>query len=352
MDAGTWNSLGQELTEEKLLHALDSLADNNIEISNLIIDDNWQSIDTKEANQFNRGWLDFEANPASFPNGLKATVQQIRQKHRNVRYIAVWHALLGYWGGISPDGKLAKTYKTIELDRQDAGDGELPLGGKMTVIARDDVARFYTDFYNFLRYAGVNAVKTDAQFMVDSWTNSKARRELITEYLDVWGLNALRYFSMRAVSCMSQFPQALFHSQMKSAREACLVRSSDDYFPDVPQSHAWHIWANAHNSIFMQHLNVVPDWDMFQTKHEFGEYHAAARCLSGGPIWITDVPGEHDINVIRQISGRTTRGKTVIFRPSVVGKSVSPLTGYHDNVLLKIGTYHGKFQAQIANELD
>ncbi|KAH0561963.1 hypothetical protein GP486_003326 [Trichoglossum hirsutum] len=40
----TWNSLGQDLSEEKILHALEDLDKNNIRISNLIIDDNWQSL--------------------------------------------------------------------------------------------------------------------------------------------------------------------------------------------------------------------------------------------------------------------------------------------------------------------
>ncbi len=40
----TWNGLGQNLTEQKLFDALDSLSKNNINISNLIIDDNWQSL--------------------------------------------------------------------------------------------------------------------------------------------------------------------------------------------------------------------------------------------------------------------------------------------------------------------
>lgn len=40
----TWNGIGQHLTEEKLFSALESLAKNEINISNLIIDDNWQSL--------------------------------------------------------------------------------------------------------------------------------------------------------------------------------------------------------------------------------------------------------------------------------------------------------------------
>jgi hypothetical protein len=106
-------------------------------------------------------------------------------------------------------------------------------------------------------------------------------------------------------------------------------------------SHPWHIFCNAHNAILNQYLNILPDWDMFQTSHEWASFHAAARCVSGGPIYITDVPGKHDVDLIRQMTGNTPRGDTVILRPHTVGKSTSAYNSYDDPVLLKISTYVG-----------
>ena len=212
----------------------------------------------------------------------------------------------------------------------------------MTVVAGEDVSKFYDDFYRFLSDAGINAVKTDAQSMLDTWTQASARRDMTQAYLDAWMVASLRHFGGNAISCMSQIPQTLFYSQMPTNRAPILVRNSDDFFPDVPSSHTWHVWTNAHNSLFTQYLNVLPDWDMFQTVHDYSGFHAAARCVSGGPIYITDAPGEHDMNLIRQMTGQTPRGSTVIFRPSCVGKTVDPYAGYHDDCLLKIGTYHGE----------
>ncbi|KAF4963939.1 hypothetical protein FSARC_8074 [Fusarium sarcochroum] len=337
----TWNALGQRLTDQKIFDALDKLRKHDIKVSSLIIDDNWQSIDYRGPSQFQHGWNDFEAEPKAFPKGLKTTVSQIRKDHPHIQHIAVWHALLGYWGGIAPDGKLANTYKTIEVEREDADRRNLPLGGRMTVIAQEDVNRFYDDFYRFLSDAGIDAVKTDAQFMIETWIAASPRRDLINTYLDAWTISTLRHFSAKAISCMSQFPQALFHSQMPTNRPTILVRNSDDFFPEIPASHPWHVWTNAHNSIFMKHLNVLPDWDMFQTVHEYSGFHAAARCVSGGPIYITDVPGEHDMDLIGQMTGLTPRGKTVIFRPSMLGRAMDPYIGYDDDLLLKVGSYHG-----------
>jgi len=244
-------------------------------------------------------------------------------------------------GGLAPDGKIAKTYKTVEVVREDAERRNLPLGGKMTVVAKEDVAKFYDDFYQFLSSCGVDAVKTDAQFMLDTFISAEARRDLIPAYLDAWNISTLRHFSVKAISCMSQTPQILFHSQMPTNRPPLLVRNSDDFFPEIPTSHPWHIFVNAHNALFTQHLNLIPDWDMFQTVHEYSGFHAAARCVSGGPIYITDVPGEHDLDLINQMTGPSPRGKTIIFRPSVVGKSLDQYNGYDDDHFLLVGTYHG-----------
>ncbi len=329
---------------------MDVLAENKIKIVSLIIDDNWQSIDYRGESQFQFGWKEFEAEPNAFPGGLEATIKQIRAKHPNIKHIAVWHALLGYWAGISPGGKIASTYKTIEVMREEAKRRNLPLGGKMTVVAKDDVHTFYDDFYRFLASCGIDGVKTDAQFMVDTWVPAKARRELIKTYQDAWTISSLRYFSNKAISCMSQTPQILFYSQLPRNRPPVLVRNSDDFFPDIPSSHPWHIWANAHNSLFTQHLNILPDWDMFQTVHDYSGFHAAARCVSGGPIYITDVPGHHNIDLIKQMTGVTPRGDTAIFRPSVLGRSIDQYVGYDDDSLLKVGSYHGTMHISVGRQ--
>lgn len=124
----TWNALGQRLTEEKVLNAVTTLAENQINVTNFIIDDNWQAIDYRGHGQFQHGWVEFEAEREAFPNGLKHTVDLIREKQPSIQHVAVWHAILGYWGGLAPDGKIAQTYKTVKVIREDAERRNLPLG--------------------------------------------------------------------------------------------------------------------------------------------------------------------------------------------------------------------------------
>lgn len=326
------------MTSESLHDALAELADNEVKISNLIIDDGWQAVTDGPVH----GWKTFEASKDAFPDGLKATISKLRHSFPGIDRIAVWHAINGYWGGISPDGEIARNYKTTEVE---CG---APYDQKMHLVDQSDAERCYDDFYKFLVNAGIDSVKTDNQHVLDCIVDAKPRRDLINTYLDAWTIASLRHFGYRTISCMSQFPQALFHSQMKQSRPTLVVRNSDDFFPEIHSSHTWHVWANAHNSLFTRYLNVLPDWDMFQTKHEYGGFHAAARCVSGGPIYITDVPGKHDMEIIRAMTGVTVRGKTVIFRPSVVGRSASHYIGFDEGQMLKVGAYHGQSIEQCA----
>ncbi len=337
----TWNSLGQDLTAEKILTALDDLATNDIHVSGLIIDDNWQSLDGMQGktSQFQRGWTDFEANKEGFPDGLKSTVTRIKTQHPAISNVAVWHGLHGYWGGLSPSGTIAKKYKTIEVEKQPG-----IAGGKMLAVDPSDVHRMYDEFYDFLSSCGVTSVKTDVQFYLDLIASTPDRRAFTTAYQAAWTTAHLRHFAGKAISCMSQTPQILYHSFLPINTPRILLRNSDDFFPSIPASHPWHIFCNAHNALFVQHLNVLPDWDMFQTSHPYSSFHAAARCVSGGPIYITDTPGEHDLHLVAQITAENVRGQTVILRPSVVGKTISIYDQYHEGQLLKVGTYNGAAQ--------
>ncbi|KAJ5373951.1 Aldolase-type TIM barrel [Penicillium concentricum] len=341
----TWNGLGQELTEEKILHALDSLKASGINITNLIIDDGWQTNDNEGESQFKQGWKQFEAHSKGFPKGLKHTVGAIRRANPNIEHVAVWHALLGYWGGISPDGDLAQRFKTKQVKIKDpAANGPIAENlpdGTILAIDPDDIKQFYDEFYSYLTSVGIDSVKTDAQFFLDLLEDGADRRRFMTSYQDAWSIASLKHFSTRSMSCGSMTPQIIFHSQMPTNKPAVPLRNSDDFFPDIVASHPWHVFCNAHNALFTRYLNVLPDWDMFQTSHAYASFHAAARCVSGGPIYITDEPGKHDLTLLDQMTASTVKGITVILRPSVIGRTIDIYHDYNEGHVLRVGSYTG-----------
>ena len=212
----------------------------------------------------------------------------------------------------------------------------------MTVVDANDISRLYDDFYRFLSSCGVDGVKTDAQCLLDALTSASARKDLTRSYLDAWSVASLRHFGTNVTSCMALVPQVIFRSLVPCQRPPFACRTSDDFHPGNESDHSWHVWVNAFNGILARHLNIVPDWDMFQTVDDSAAFHAAARCISGGPVYITDYRGEHDLDLIGEITAMTIRGRTVILRPSVPAKALDAYVSYHDNVLLKAGGYNGK----------
>ena len=64
-----------------------------------------------------------------------------------------------------------------------------------------------------------------------------------------------------------------------------MVRASDDFYPRDPLSHTIHIASVAYNSVFLGEF-MITDWDMFHSLHPAAEYHASARAISGGPVYV------------------------------------------------------------------
>jgi hypothetical protein len=274
----TWNGLGQDLTRKKLLDGLDVLAASNVKFNTLLIDDNWQSLGKTELD-FScpgfRGWSRFEANEEGFPSGLAAVISEIKSRFPHIQYIGVWHALLGYWGGLSHDNEFSQHYKT----RMTRAKVRYMTPTNVLIIDPADIHRFYDDFYSFLRSCGIDFIKTDVQHMLGLFINPAERHDVPAAYQSAWTNAYLKHFSGRAISCMSQIPQISLHSFLQDQTPKILLRNSDDFFPEIPGSHPFHLFVNAHNALLTQHLNCVPDWDMFQTSK------SSLPPLSQTPTW-------------------------------------------------------------------
>lgn len=79
---------------------------------------------------------------------------------------------------------------------------------------------------------------------------------------------------------------------------------------------------------------------MFQTDHIYSSFHAAARCLSAGPIYITDIPGRHDVSLIQQMTAKSLQGRSIILRPEKMGRTSDVYVTHSEARLLRIETTH------------
>jgi hypothetical protein len=214
----TWNSLGRELTQDRVLDALQDLHDKGIFISTVIIDDNWQTLDSR------RRWERFEANEF-FPKGLKGLTSEIRKRFKSIQHIAVWHAIIGYWEGISPDGWIAQNYKCTTVKWHGGHD--------VTVVDETDVERMYNDFYRFLRLSGIDSIKCDVQSSLSDFDHGVDRKRLGPAYQDAFKINGLKHFSGRVIYCMAMMPDIFFHSLLRQNGPTVLLRNSDGTVPQA-----------------------------------------------------------------------------------------------------------------------
>ena len=59
---------------------------------------------------------------------------------------------------------------------------------------------------------------------------------------------------------------------------------------------------NAYNTLWLGAF-AWPDYDMFQSHDPDAGFHALARAMSGGPVYLTDEPGKERPEVIRPLAG-------------------------------------------------
>jgi raffinose synthase len=167
------------------------------------------------------------------------------------------------------------------------------------------IAQFYGDFHRSLRAQGVDGLKVDNQAALEGLgEGSGGRIALMQRYREALEGSAHVNFGGNLINCMSCSTDMLY-----SARASNLVRSSDDFYPNNPETHGRHVVTNSLFGFWFGQF-VQPDWDMFHSAHPAGAFHAAARAISGGPIYVSDKPGQHDFDLIKSLilaDGRTAR---------------------------------------------
>uniref|UniRef100_A0A1D2AEY2 galactinol--sucrose galactosyltransferase n=1 Tax=Auxenochlorella protothecoides TaxID=3075 RepID=A0A1D2AEY2_AUXPR len=218
-------------------------------------------------------------------------------KDMGVRHVIAWHALCGFWGGLSDE--LGEQYEA-ELIMPDPPANLLALNPETAWIPpsvagvripRDPTA-LHTDMHAYLAGCGVDGVKVDVQ----STLGLLGGATLAGAYNDSLEASVARHFpGNQLINCMCHSTVNLYRFSQSN-----LARASDDFWPLIPASHTAHIANCAYNSAFMGAL-VVPDFDMFHSRHPAALMHATARVVSGGPVYVSDRPGAHDFDLLRRI---------------------------------------------------
>jgi hypothetical protein len=286
----SWNAYGHEVTEEKILESVCSLQAKGIPLGFVLVDDGWLSTKDNKLTAFN-------ADEKKFPHDLAGLARTLREQYR-IPHVGVWHTFQGYWSGVDSDSEIARAHQLFK-----------GLEGKSLPDPRNGAGEsFYADWYRRLKDWGFDFVKVDGQ-----GNNIKFTNGLMPLFASGGGEHrnfqeaARKYFSdagpeererspgLNVINCMEMSLENAYNWRISN-----IARNSDDYLPDNPQNAKEHIYQNAYNAFWTSNF-AYPDWDMFQSHDPHAEYHAIARAISGGPIYITDQPGKEHTEILRPL---------------------------------------------------
>lgn len=118
-----------------------------IQVSAIVLDDSWQTIDPDCSSRHEAGLIGFEADPTKFTSGLQEAVASLK-KHGTINNVIVRHPIFGHWGGISNSaGGLRQEYEMVHIERSEKIQGDSPSKLTISVVSSRDTARFYRDYY-------------------------------------------------------------------------------------------------------------------------------------------------------------------------------------------------------------
>ncbi len=300
----SWNAFYEKVSHDGVMEIMRKFEAGGVSPGFVILDDGWQCA----ADRLLTG---YEANRERFPEGLAATVQKLKQTC-NVSRVLVWQAFNGYWRGTDPHAlsDIGIEMITPRIPARFTG-GEAGPSRKhdatvtrsfyppvyQNPVAEPDLDKLFSAYHGFLRSQGVDGVKIDAMTWIETLGEGRGGRvRTMKELVGATERSEQNFFDGNVIWCSSCSNDCILQ-----APRSAVMRTSSDFFPDKPESHGRHLINNALNSLWMGEF-IVPDWDMFQTLHPSGAFHAASRAISGGPVYISDEPDRTDFALLRKLA--------------------------------------------------
>jgi raffinose synthase len=348
----TWDAFYFEVSHEKVREGLETFRKGGVVPRMMILDDGWQSERSMPTGE--KRLTAFAAN-GKFPGDLKPTIVMAKEEF-GLETFLVWHAFHGYWGGVDPAAlpgyDVRETFRHYSpgILKCDAQVNNRSWGAAVGIVQPTAIHRFYHDYHRHLAAQGVDGVKVDNQASTEALSHGLGGRvSLMRSYREALEGSVDVHFDGRLINCMSCSNEMIY-----STRASTLTRSSIDFWPNRPESHGLHLHTNALVGLWFGEF-IHPDWDMFQSGHAMGRYHAAGRAVSGGPVYVSDKPGLQDFALLRKL----VASDGSIFRARGIGRPTRDCL-YRDpgleDVLLKVFNHNlqsgviGVFNARYRGE--
>ncbi|HEY0946674.1 MAG TPA: Sip1-related alpha-galactosidase [Opitutaceae bacterium] len=217
-------------------------------------------------------------HPVRFPQGWMPLLETLRGSR--LSWLGIWMNFNGYWGGVDPRGDWPADIRAalVHLDERTALSGADPAA----------LERFWEHLLTPAA-AGIHFLKVDNQagnlkLYAGRVPNAVAASAAAKQALE---RVVRRHFGGQLINCMAHNGVGAFHTPVSA-----VTRCSEDY----KCGDAWRAKHHLHNS-FGNMLWLAPtvwgDHDMFHSSDPVAAgAMARSKALSGGPIYLSDSPGQ------------------------------------------------------------
>ncbi|KAH9605976.1 hypothetical protein KSS87_008434 [Heliosperma pusillum] len=339
----TWDAFYLNVDPKGVWEGVKGLVENGSPPGFVLIDDGWQSIchdddpvsDPQGMNRTTAGeqmpcrLIKYEANhkfrdyvsPKDIglgqfdrPNkGMGAFVRDLKDEFKSVENVYVWHALMGYWGGVRPNVPGLPESRVVnprlspglEMTMDDLAVDKIVNNG-VGLVHPKKAHELYEGLHSYLEDCGIDGVKIDVIHLLETIAEDYGGRvDLAKTYYKAVTESVRKHFKGNGViASMEQCNDFM----LLGTETICLGRVGDDFWPSDPNGDIngtyWlqgcHMVHCAYNSLWMGNF-IHPDWDMFQSTHPCAEFHAASRAISGGPIYVSDAVGKHNFSLLKKL---------------------------------------------------
>eukprot|EP01134_Creolimax_fragrantissima_P008526 CFRG8526T1 len=300
----TWEAYRRDISHEIISSAVSLFKQRSGSAPRfVIIDDGWQDTQSNKL-------VSCDVDRSKLPFGL-TRLTSVLKDGLGVSYVGVWHTMFGYWDGIHPHSSFAYQYAPMSESKDEEG--------KTLYRPRTSQAEtFFQEYHKYLTKAGIHFTKVDDNSSTPRFVSGNESAVAVASAF----VHALQSTDMPIIlHCMCHNLQVIY-----SLFTSNLIRTSDDYYPNIDECHGLHIMYNSFNTMWLGIL-ATPDWDMFYTNHTMGRYHAISRLLSGGLVYICDRPEHADYELIDQMccNIRPCPKATQFTYGTGTGDSVDPL---------------------------
>ena len=284
----TWDSFYHKVNEADILRTLREFREKSVPISWMLIDDGWSDADyaTRKLNELT-------ADTVKFPSGIAGCVKTAKEEF-GIGKVGVWHAMMGYWTGLNPGSPIFEAWKDRLILRNE--------NDYVLQPDEDVIYDFYDQWHSWMERCGVDFVKVDGQGSGSLYYKELAHfGSSAGSYHRALERSTGKHFQGNLINCMGMASENMWLRE-----HSTVSRSSDDFVPEVEHGFREHALQNSFNSL-LQGQFFWGDWDMFWSDHVENRQNSVLRCVSGGPVYVSDQLGQTDPAYILPLLGWDNR---------------------------------------------